>query len=380
MNIHNAISINDLRNIAKSKLPKMVFDYIDGGADDEITLGRNVSRFSQYELYWRALCDISNIETSTKIMGKEAKLPFFISPTASSRLFAPRHGEIAVARAAQEFGIPYSISTIGSTSIEDIAAQIKGPKFFQIYVWKDRGLVREIIERVRAAKFDGIILTVDVPVAGNRERDPRNKFTIPPKPNLTVALQMLARPNYLFDMISTGKIEAANFREIKHDGGIIEFINNQFDKTVTWEDAEWIKQTWGGQFAIKGISTATDAKKCLEIGADAVWISNHGGRQLDTSRATIDTLPAIADAVAGRAEIILDGGIRRGTDIIKALALGATSVAIGRAYLYGLAAGGQKGVEKALSILETELRRNMALIGANNITKLTKELVCVPVK
>ena len=372
--IGRAISISDLRILAKRRLPKMVFDYIDGGADDEITLAKNVSRFRERELVWRALTDISNIKTETEIMGVKSKLPFFISPTASSRLFNPRQGEFAVARAAQKYGIPYSISTIGSTSIEDIADEIKSPKFFQIYVWKDRGLVKEVIERVKSAGFDGIILTVDVPVAGNRERDPRNQFTIPPKMNPTVISQMLARPKYLYEMISSGKIEAANFKHIKNEGGIIEFINNQFDRTVGWNDAEWIRKQWGGKFAVKGIATAADAQNCLDIGADAVWISNHGGRQLDTAPATIDTLPAIADKVSGRTEIILDGGIRRGTDIIKALAMGATSVAIGRSYLYGLGAGGQIGVERALEILKTELLRDMALCGATDIASITKDL------
>lgn len=372
--IERAISINDLRVLAKKRLPKMVFDYIDGGADDEITLAKNVSRFKERELVWRSLTDISNIQTQTEIMGTKSSLPFFISPTASSRLFNPINGEYAVARAAQKYGIPYSISTIGSTSIEDIAKEIKTPKFFQIYVWKDRGLVSEIIERVKDAGFDGIILTVDVPVAGNRERDPRNQFTIPPKINPTVVSQMLARPQYLLEMAVSGKIEAANFRHIKNEGGIIEFINNQFDRTVGWKDAEWIRNKWGGKFAIKGIATAADAQNCVDIGADTVWISNHGGRQLDTSPATIDTLPAIADKVGGKAEIILDGGIRRGTDIIKALAMGANSVAIGRAYLYGLGAGGQMGVERALEILKTELVRDMALCGATDISHITKDL------
>ncbi len=372
--IRQAISIDDLRTLAKKRLPKMVFDYIDGGADDEITLAKNISRFRERELVWRALTDISSIKTETTVMGTKSELPFFISPTASSRLFNPKQGEFAVAKAAQKYGIPYSISTIGSTSIEDISKEINGPKFFQIYVWKDRGLVSEIIERVKAAGFDGIILTVDVPVAGNRERDPRNQFTIPPKVSPSVVAQMLARPQYLFEMISSGKIEAANFRHIKNEGGIIEFINNQFDRTVTWKDAEWIRKEWGGKFAIKGISTAADAQNCIDIGADAVWISNHGGRQLDTAPATIDTLPAISEKAYGKAEIILDGGIRRGTDIVKALAMGATSVAIGRAYLYGLGAGGQQGVERALEILKTELLRAMALCGATDISQIKSDL------
>lgn len=375
MAINDIISIDDLRIAAKKRLPKMVFDYIDGGAEDEITLGKNVSRLREIELLWRSLIDVSILETDSTILGKSSKLPFFISPTASSRLFSPKGGEIAVAKAAEKFGIPYSISTIGSTSIEDISKIYKGPKFFQMYVWKDRKLIEEIIERAKAADFDAIILTVDVPIAGNRERDPRNAFTIPPKPNLKVISQVLPKPFYLMDMALSGKIEASNFKHIKHDGGIIDFINTQFDRAVTWKDVEWLKQKWGKKLAIKGISMPQDAKKCIDHGADAVWVSNHGGRQLDTCPATIDLLPPIVEKVGGEIEIILDGGIRRGTDIIKALALGANSVALGRAYLYGLAAFGQNGVEKALSILKDELLRDMALVGARNIKEINREIL-----
>lgn len=369
------ISINDLRLAAKSRLPKMVFDYIDGGADDEVTLSKNVSRLHEIEILWRALIDISKINTKTKILGHDSDLPFFISPTASSRLFSPMGGEIAVAMAAKKFGIPYSTSTIASTSVEDIAKAYDGPKFFQMYVWKDRALVKEIIERAKLSGFDTIILTVDVPVAGNRERDPRNGFSIPPKPSLKVISQLLPKPFYVMDMIRSGKIEAANFKNIKHDGGIIDFINTQFDQSVTWKDVEWLRSEWGGKLAIKGIAMPNDAVKCIENGADAVWVSNHGGRQLDTSPATIDLLGPIVEKVGGKTEIIFDGGIRRGTDIIKALAMGANSVAIGRAYLYGLAANGRVGVEKSLSILKDELIRGMALVGARNISEISVDLL-----
>lgn len=375
MSIKNAISIEDLRKIAKQKLPRMVFDYIDGGADDEITLRRNHERYKDIELVWNSLQDISKIDCSAKVFGQDSRLPLLIAPTASSRLFSPKYGEKAVANAAHNKGLVYSISTIGSTSIEEISKLNQSPKLFQIYVWKDRGLVREIIARAKEAGFTGIILTVDVPVAGNRERDPRNKFSIPPKPSIEVAMQVLAKPQYLFDMAISGPITAANFTNINHNGGIIDFINSQFDRSVTWKDAEWMHNEWGGEFAIKGISTPKDAENCLKIGVNHIWISNHGGRQLDTSPATIDTLPAIAQKIAGRGQIIIDGGIRRGTDILKALALGANAVAIGRPYLYGLAAGGQKGVEKAIDILETELLRAMALCGITNLSQINSNLI-----
>jgi L-lactate dehydrogenase (cytochrome) len=370
-----ARNIADLRLLARSQLPRMVFDYIDGGADDEVTLARNEQRLRELELVWDALVDIAQVDTSASIMGEPMRLPFFISPTAMSRLFHPSAGETAVARAAHAAGVVYSCSTLASRTLEDIAAASAGPRWFQVYVWKDRGLVAETLQRAKAAGFTGIVLTVDVPVAGNRERDPANRFTIPPKPSLSVASQMLARPGYLWDLATSGRLGPANFTHIRQPGGVIEFINTQFDRSVTWNDARWMRETWGGRFAVKGIATPGDARRVIDIGADAVWISNHGGRQLDTAPATIDTLPAVADAVRGDADIIFDGGVRRGTDVIKALALGANAVALGRAYLWGLAAGGEHGVARALAIMAEELRRGMALVGRTSIAALTREII-----
>ncbi len=373
--VARARNIADLRRMARVRLPRMVFDYIDGGADDEVSLTRSVSRFQDIELVWDALADVSAIDTSTTIMGAASASPFFISPTATSRLFHPRAGELAVARAAQAAGVPYACSTLASTTVEDIAAVNSGPKWFQVYVWKDRGLVKEMLARAKAAGFGAIILTVDVPVAGNRERDGANDFTIPPKVTWRTATQALAAPGYLFDLMTTPEIRPANFAHIRIDGGLIGFINAQFDRTVTWDDARWLRETWDGKLAIKGIATPEDAQRCVGIGADAVWVSNHGGRQLDTAPATIDTLPAIADAVSGQTEIILDGGVRRGSDVVKALALGANAVALGRAYLYGLAAGGELGVRRALEIIDSELRRTMALCGRARLSGLTRDLI-----
>ncbi|MCX7358465.1 MAG: alpha-hydroxy acid oxidase [Alphaproteobacteria bacterium] len=373
--VTRARNIADLRRMARERLPRMVFDYIDGGADDEVTLARSVSRFRDIELVWDALADVGEIATATTIMGAPSASPFFISPTATSRLFHPRDGELAVARAAHAAGVPYACSTLASTSVEDIAAANPGTKWFQVYVWRDRALVKEMLERAKAAGFSAILLTVDVPVAGNRERDGANDFTIPPKVTWRTATQALAAPGYLWDLATTPEIRPANFAHIKIDGGLIGFINTQFDRTVTWDDARWLRETWDGKLAIKGIATPEDALRCVAIGADAVWVSNHGGRQLDTAPASIDTLPGIADAVAGRAEIILDGGVRRGSDIVKALALGANAVALGRAYLYGLAAGGERGVRRALEIMDSELRRTMALCGRARLSALTRDLI-----
>ncbi|MBL8546056.1 MAG: alpha-hydroxy-acid oxidizing protein [Hyphomonadaceae bacterium] len=370
-----ARNIADLRRMARERLPRMVFDYIDGAADDEVTLARNVSRFRDIELVWDALVDVDKIDTSTTIMGAASASPFFISPTATSRLFHPRAGELAVARAAHAAGVPYACSTLASTSVEDIATVNPGTKWFQVYVWRNRALVKDMLERAKAAGFGAILLTVDVPVAGNRERDGANDFSIPPKVTWRTATQALAAPGYLWDLVTTPEIRPANFAHIKIDGGLIGFINAQFDQTVTWDDARWMRENWDGKLAIKGIATPADAQRCVAIGADAVWVSNHGGRQLDTAPASIDTLPGIAEAVGGAAEIILDGGVRRGSDIVKALALGANAVALGRSYLYGLAAGGEAGVRRALEIMDSELRRTMALCGRTKLSGLTRDLI-----
>ncbi|MBO6764843.1 alpha-hydroxy acid oxidase [Maricaulis sp.] len=377
--IENAHNIAALRREAQRRLPRMVFDYIDGGADDEFTLGANNRRFADYELLFKSLVDISEIDTATTVMGDACSAPIIVTPTAVQRLFHPREGEAAVARAAKKAGLIHCLSTLASTTIEDIARFNDGPKWFQVYVWKDRGLVEQALERARKAGFTGLILTVDVPVAGNRERDLVNAFSVPPEINAKTVSQVLARPGYLWDIATTSKISTANWVDLEtRDMGIAEFLDTQFDRSVTWKDAAWMKEAWGGPFAIKGICRADDARRCVDAGADAVWISNHGGRQLDTAPATIDTLADIVAAVSGQAEVILDGGIRRGTDIVKALALGARAVAVGRPYLYGLGAAGEAGVTRALDILTSALRRDMALTGVTRLDALTPDFVRKP--
>lgn len=373
MRVSSAINIDDLRTLAKRRLPRMVFDYIDGGADDERTLAANIERFRQRQLVWNALVDVSEIDTSTTLMGSKTRLPFVLAPTAAQRLFHPRLGELAAARAAQTHDVIYSVSTVATQTVEAIAEAHPGPKWFQVYVWRDRGVVERVLERAKAAGFTALALTVDVPVIGNRERDPRNGFTIPVSINAKTAAQALARPGYLVNLALGGPAVPANVPRADRPAGYLEY-----DPSVTWEYARWLKQTWDGPIAIKGLSRADDARRAIDHGADAVWVSNHGGRQLDTAPATIDTLPAIAAAVNGQAEIILDGGIRRGADIIKALAMGANGVAIGRAYLYGLAAGGEAGVSRAIEILGDELRRNMALLGRPRLADLTPDILFEP--
>lgn len=375
MKLAHARNIADLRTLARKRLPRMVFDYIDGGADDELTLQRNEQRLRDIELVWDVLVDVEKLDTSTTILGAPSKLPFFISPTASSRLFHPRGGERAVASAAQLAGIPYACSTMASTSMEDIAAHHQGPRFFQMYVWNDRSLIVETLARAKAAGFSAILLTVDVPIPGNRERDYRNMFTIPPKVNWKTATQTLARPGYLWDLMTTPQITPANFAHMKIGTSMIDFIAKQFSRAVTWNDVDWLRENWGGKLAIKGIATPEDARRCIERGADAVWVSNHGGRQLGAAPASIDTLPAIAEAVRGEREIIFDGGVRRGTDVVKALALGVSAVAIGRAYLWGLAAAGEAGVARAIAILRNEVLQTMALTGRTKIADIKRDLV-----
>jgi L-lactate dehydrogenase (cytochrome) len=375
-----AFNIADLRTRARARLPRMVFDYMDGGADDECTLRANTQRFREYELTWDALRDIAALSTATTVLGCATQLPLVICPTATSRLFDPRGGERAVARAAHAAGIIYSCSALATTSFEDIAAVNPGPKWFQLYAWKDRGILREMLTRAKAAGFTAAILTVDVPVAGNRERDLYNDFTVPPRVTARTALQALARPGYLCRLWSTPRLRPEIVHDVMPaiDGSIIEFLNRQLDHSLTWQHIVWMIDAWDGEFAIKGVSTVADARRCVDIGATGVWISNHGGRQLDTAPATIDMLEPIVQAVGDRAQVLLDGGVRRGTDIVKALALGARAVGIGRAYLYGLAAAGEAGVARAIRLLAEELRRDLALMGYSDIKSIRRDSVIAP--
>lgn len=380
MNLQSAINIDDLRKMARRRLPRMVFDYIDGGAEDEVTLRRSVDRYADYQWQWDALVDISKIDTRTTVLGQSSAQPFFISPTAASRLFHPRLGERAVARAAASAGIPYSASTLASVRLEDIATAAPGvPKFIQVYVWKDRGIVREFLSRAKAAGFTGCILTVDAAVAGYRERDPRNGFSIPPRINLKTATQAMARPGYLFDLVSTPPIGPANFEGVDTGGrDVMSLINDLFDRSMTWKDAEWMAAEWGGPFAVKGISTSEDARRAVDHGASAVWVSNHGGRQIDTSVPVIDLLPHIRAAIPPGTELIADGGVRRGSHVLKLMARGATSVALGRAYLFGLAAGGEAGVTRAIDILREDVARGMSLLGVTRLSDLGERFLRVP--
>ena len=372
-------NINDLRSLAKRRLPRSMFHYIDGGADDEVTLRRNTDAFDEYEIQPRFLRPVDKIDTAITLFGKKLDVPFFIAPTGMSRLFHHTK-ENAVARAAAKFGTAYSLSTLGTASLEEIAKETDGPKIFQIYILKDRELTQEFVDRCKAANYDVLCLTVDVPLAGNRERDKVTGMTMPPRFTMKSLFSFFTHLNWSFNLLLHPDFRLANVVHRvdalgKGAMGLIEYVNGQFDRTVTWDDAARLIQQWGGPFVIKGVLTAEDAKRAREIGATALMISNHGGRQMDGVPAAIDCLAPIKDVVGSDMELILDGGIRRGTHILKALALGADAVSIGKAYLYGLAAGGQKGVELALQILKDELERDMALMGCGTIQELSTEFV-----
>ena len=373
--INKCFSIGDLRNLAKARLPKVIFDYIDGGAEDEATLNRNSSGFNNYQLLPETLVDVSSVDLSTKVQGLDLDVPFLIAPTGGNRLF--HHlGERAIAPVAEKFGTVYSLSSMSTHNIEQAASFTNSPLWYQIYVWKDRAVVKEFIQRCKASGYHALCLTVDVPEFGQRERDLRNGMTIPPKFTTSSLFDMALHPNWWWNTLTHPPITLANVVDKAGAGlnsatALGQYFQEQLDPSVTWDDMAWMIEEWGGPFLIKGILSPEDAKRAIDTGVSGLIISNHGGRQLDYSAAPIDMLPEIVDAVEGRADIILDGGIRRGTDILKALALGANACMIGRAYLYGLGAGGQAGVERALSLLKSEVERSMKLLGCTKIENLS---------
>ena len=377
MRLSNCHNIDDFRRLAKQRLPWPVFDYIDGAADDEITKTRNTSAFDEVDLVPDVLAGVSDIDTSRQIMGRDSALPLVLSPTALQRAFH-RDGERAVARAAEKFGIWFGISSLATHSIEEIAALTKGPKLFQLYVHKDKGLNASMIERCREAQFDALALTVDTIVSGKRERCLRSGFTTPPRFSPSSLWSYATRPRWTLDYVFGPKFRLPNLDGYVQEGSgksvsIQDYFNTMLDTGMDWDTAARIRQDWGGTFALKGVMSAADARRAVEIGADAIWISNHGGRQLDGSRAPFDQLDEIVDAVGGEIEIILDGGVRRGTHILKSLASGATAASGGRLYLYALAAAGQPGVERAISILKEEIERGMRLMGVASIDQLTAD-------
>lgn len=370
-------NISDLRRYAKLRVPKPMFHYMDGAADDEVTLERNVRDFERYELLPRYLVDVSEVDTSTDVMGAKVDFPVVLAPTGMSRLFN-NDGELAVSAAAAKAGTVYSLSTVSTYSIEQVAEVCPGPKWFQIYVFRDRALVTEFVERCRAAEFHALCLTVDVPVPGNRERDLYTGMVIPPKFSLASYLDFFLNPLWSLKYVLSDEFQLAN---VAHKAPVDErdvttlvgYLAKQFDPSVSWDDAAWMIEQWQGPFAVKGVCCVEDAVKAAEIGATAVILSNHGGRQLDGAASPISLLADVKDAVGDRIEVILDGGVRRGTDVIKALALGAKACMVGRAYLFGLGAGGEAGVTRALDLLRAEIVRDMALLGVTSVDQIGPE-------
>ena len=366
-----ANNIADLRALARRRLPRPIFDYIDGGADDELTLRRNSSAFADYEIVPDVLTDVSHIKTETHLFGQAVRWPLMLSPTGLNRMFH-RDAELAVARAAAKHGLLYGLSTLGTTRIEELAKEFAGPKVFQIYVFKDRGLTAEFVARCKDAGFHGLALTVDTPVAGNRERDRVNGLSLPPRLTLKSFLNFALHPGWSLPALTGSKFDFANVSH-KVDAlasgpmSLFDYIGGQFDRSLTWRDVEWLAAEWGGPLAIKGLMTPEDARHAIASGATGVMISNHGGRQLDGAPAPIDQVAAIRDAIGDGPDVICDGGVRRGSDVVKALAMGATACSIGRPYLYGLAAGGEAGVDRALSLLFDEFERTMILAGINDV-------------
>lgn len=369
----NAYNISDLRDAAHRRLPRTIFEFIDGGAFDEVTLRANRTDFEKLRFMTRVLTDVEKRDLSTTIIGTPAAAPLILAPTGLAGILH-RRGELATSRAANKAGLPYCLSTMSTCSIEQIAEASDVHRWFQLYVLKDRGITKTMIERARATGCKALVLTVDTKVQGPRERDMRNGFTVPPKFTLGTMIDFARHWQWLFDVGLGPKVTFRNFDGTAAQSGnavtITQFIAGQYDLSISWKDVDWFKSVWGGPLALKGVLSPEDAKIALDHGVDAIIVSNHGGRQLDGAISAIDALPGVVDAVDGRAEVILDGGVRRGSDVVKALCLGARACMIGRAWLYGLASGGEAGVAKALDILVKEIDITMTLLGRTTIPEL----------
>ena len=375
--INNCHNFKDFRNLAKTRLPSPIFHYIDGAADDEVTYRRNTEAYDQCDLVPNVLTGIEKVDMSTTVMGQKLDLPIYCAPTALQRLFHP-DGEIGVGKAAEKFGTMFGVSSLGTASIEEIANLISTPKLFQLYVHKDQGLNDYLIDQCKEHNFDTMAVTVDSSVGGNRERDLYTGFTIPLNLSLKSIISFATHPAWAFNYFTKPKWELSNLNKHVTEGtnlmtSIGDYFTKMLDNSLSWKKIEEINKKWGKPFAIKGIMSVEDAKKAVDVGASAIMISNHGGRQLDGSRSPFDQLEEVVNAVGDKIDVICEGGIRRGTHILKALSLGAKACSGGRMYLYALAAGGQKGVEKALGNLKKEIERDMILMGVSNISELSKK-------
>jgi L-lactate dehydrogenase (cytochrome) len=368
-------SVDDLRRIAHRRLPRGVFGYVDGGAEDELTLRRNVDGFAALEFRPRVLRDVGKVDTSCSLLGRPLPLPLMLAPTGFTRIVAP-DGELAVARAAAAADVPYTLSTMSTCSIEDVAAASEGPKWFQVYVWRDRGLVKEMLQRAASCGYQGIMVTVDTAVLGRRERDVRVGFTMPPQLGPGTLIDGALHPGWTWRFSRSDPITFANVTG--HGGSAVSlsgYVAEQFDPSLSWADIEWFRANWDGPIMIKGIQTVDDAALAVEAGIDAIALSNHGGRQLDGAPPPIELVAPVKDAVGDSIAVLCDGGVRRGSDIVKAVALGADACMIGRAYLYALGAAGETGVTWLLKNLQAGVERTLVLLGATSLADLTPDLV-----
>ena len=377
--LKNCHNVNDLRLLAKQRLPGPIFHYIDGAADDEVTYRRNTSSFEDCDLVPNVLAGVEDIDMSVSVMGQTLKLPIFCSPTALQRLFH-HDGERAVAKAAEKFGTMFGVSALGTVTLKEIGDMISTPKLFQFYFHKDRGLNDAMVERAQDARFNALALTVDTITGGNRERDLYTGFTSPPRLTLRSLISFAIHPGWALNYFFGEAFELAELKDFVQQGSNVsvsigDYFAKMLDQSMSWSDAEALKAKWGGPFCLKGIMSVADAKKAVDIGADAIMISNHGGRQLDGSRSPFDQISEISDAVGDKIDVILDGGVRRGTHVLKAIAAGAKACSGGRMYLYSLAAAGQPGVEKALGNLKAEIERDMKLLGATSISQINSNML-----
>ena len=371
-------NIEDLRQQARRKVPRAIFDYVDRGSYDEISYRANTDDLKAIRFRQRVLIDASNRSLATTMLGENVSMPVAIAPTGLTGLMHG-DGEMLAARAAEKAGIRFTLSTMSICSIEDVRSATKGPFWFQLYVFRDRGFSESVIERAKAAGCTALFVTVDLPLRGQRHADIKNGLQVPPKLTMKNALNIATRPGWATSVLmgrrkSFGNIDAY----IKGKGNVWAagaWANNNFDSTLSWDDVAWVRKLWPGKLVLKGVLDAEDAKKAADLGADAIVVSNHGGRQLDGAPSTIAVLPRIVDAIQDRLEVLFDGGIRSGQDVLKALAMGARGCLIGRAYLYGLAAMGEAGVTKALDLIAEELRVSMSLTGVQNIGEVTRDIL-----
>jgi L-lactate dehydrogenase (cytochrome) len=369
--LRRAASIADLREIARRRTPRAVFDYTDGAADGELSLNRARDAWSRIEFTPTVLRDVSAVDLGRDMLGARSALPFALAPTGFTRMMGTE-GEPAVASVAADAGIPYTLSTMGTTTIEEVAeAAPAARRWFQLYLWRDRAFAKDLVQRAAAAGYDTLMLTVDTPVGGNRRRDVHNGLTIPPALTLRTFLDGALHPHWWFDLLTTSPLTFATLE--RTEGTVADLINRVFDPALTMDDVEWLRGAWPGKLMIKGIQNVADARRVVDAGVDAVLLSNHGGRQLDRAPVPVELVEPTVQEVGDSAEVYVDTGIMHGADVVAAVALGARGALVGRAYLYGLMAGGRAGVAKAVDILTGEITRTMQLLGITSVDDLRRE-------